>query len=321
MNGWDEGQPAWWLNLEAHPDAVVRLAHQQPCLVRARRGAGEERDRLWQRWVAVDPKLDAYAGRRSTETPVVVYKPRNGPLDTGGNDVRPRPGDEVIVEGTAASWTSQCSAPAELSPTAGRVAPSRSVGVGRNSQGRSTPQGWVSCRRRSPAAVRASPLGKLRSDERERAGAAREAGQRPVGRTGRRGAWMPRRPSAVAPRGDRAATSTTMRSSGSTAMSTAAVPRSAIWWAAAPVSCTSVSPASASTVGRLANGVCEQSTSGLLHSLNRGVDASSEAIGKVDAEVFPPTVLTDPLTLFIGCCEMQPESGAARPRRPGEHGR
>ena len=26
INGWDEGHPAWWLNLEAHPDAVVRLA-------------------------------------------------------------------------------------------------------------------------------------------------------------------------------------------------------------------------------------------------------------------------------------------------------
>ena len=26
MNGWDEGHPAWWLNLEAHPDAVVRLS-------------------------------------------------------------------------------------------------------------------------------------------------------------------------------------------------------------------------------------------------------------------------------------------------------
>ncbi|MGZ4690264.1 MAG: nitroreductase/quinone reductase family protein, partial [Acidimicrobiia bacterium] len=26
MNGWDEGHPSWWLNLEAHPDAVVRLA-------------------------------------------------------------------------------------------------------------------------------------------------------------------------------------------------------------------------------------------------------------------------------------------------------
>ena len=77
MNGWDEGHPAWWLNLEADADAEVRLAHEQPRLVRARAAAAEERDRLWQRWLAVDPKLDAYAGRRSTETPVVVLEPRN----------------------------------------------------------------------------------------------------------------------------------------------------------------------------------------------------------------------------------------------------
>jgi deazaflavin-dependent oxidoreductase (nitroreductase family) len=78
MNGWDEGHPSWWLNLEAHPDAVVRLAHQPPRPVRARPSAGVERDRLWQRWVAVEPKLDAYAGRRSTETPVIVLEPRDG---------------------------------------------------------------------------------------------------------------------------------------------------------------------------------------------------------------------------------------------------
>jgi deazaflavin-dependent oxidoreductase (nitroreductase family) len=76
MNGWDEGHPAWWLNLEAHPDAVVRLADEQPRDVHARRSMGEERDRLWQRWVAVDPKLLAFAGGRSTETPVVVLEPR-----------------------------------------------------------------------------------------------------------------------------------------------------------------------------------------------------------------------------------------------------
>ena len=78
MNGWDEGHPSWWLNLEEHPDAVVRLARQHPRPVRARPSVGEERDRLWQRWVAVDPKLDAYAGRRSTETPVIVLEPRDG---------------------------------------------------------------------------------------------------------------------------------------------------------------------------------------------------------------------------------------------------
>ena len=76
MNGWDEGDPAWWLNLQAHPEAVVRLSRQQPRPVRARRAEGAERDRLWQLWVAIDPQQDAYAARRSTETPVIVLEPR-----------------------------------------------------------------------------------------------------------------------------------------------------------------------------------------------------------------------------------------------------
>ena len=78
MNGWDEGSPAWWLNLEAHPDAVVRLTGEVPRRVRARLAVGDERDRLWQRWVAVDPRIDAFSGLRSTETPVVVLEPRDG---------------------------------------------------------------------------------------------------------------------------------------------------------------------------------------------------------------------------------------------------
>jgi F420H(2)-dependent quinone reductase len=78
MNGWGEGHPSWWLNLEAHPDAVVRLAGRQQRPVRARPAAGDERDRLWQRWVAVDPQIDAYARLRSTDTPVIVLEPRAG---------------------------------------------------------------------------------------------------------------------------------------------------------------------------------------------------------------------------------------------------
>jgi F420H(2)-dependent quinone reductase len=77
MNGWGEGDPAWWLNLEAHPDTVVRLAGQHPRPVRARSAVGDERDRLWQRWAAVDPDLDGYARQRATETPVVVLEPRD----------------------------------------------------------------------------------------------------------------------------------------------------------------------------------------------------------------------------------------------------
>jgi F420H(2)-dependent quinone reductase len=78
MNGWEDGHPSWWLNLEAHPDALVRLAGQDPRPVRARQATGNERDRLWRRWGAIQPDLDAYAGRRSTETPVIVLEPREG---------------------------------------------------------------------------------------------------------------------------------------------------------------------------------------------------------------------------------------------------
>ncbi len=76
MNGWDEGHPAWWLNLKAHPDAVVRLPGQDERAIRAREVAGEERDRLWNRWTAVQPDYNGFAGRRSTSTPVIVLEPR-----------------------------------------------------------------------------------------------------------------------------------------------------------------------------------------------------------------------------------------------------
>ena len=78
MNGWDEGSPSWWLNLEAHPDAFVRMTGEDPRPVRARLASGDERDRLWQRWVAVDPRIDAFASQRSTETPVIVFESRDG---------------------------------------------------------------------------------------------------------------------------------------------------------------------------------------------------------------------------------------------------
>jgi deazaflavin-dependent oxidoreductase (nitroreductase family) len=77
MNGWDDGHPAWWRNLEAAPDAVVRLTRQDPRPVHARLADGNERERLWQRWLAIEPEIDAYAARRSIETPVVLFEPRS----------------------------------------------------------------------------------------------------------------------------------------------------------------------------------------------------------------------------------------------------
>jgi deazaflavin-dependent oxidoreductase (nitroreductase family) len=76
MNGWDEGLPAWWLNLDAHPDALIRLKGEPERPVRARRVEGEDRDRLWHRWSEIDEGLDALAGSRRADTPVVVFEPR-----------------------------------------------------------------------------------------------------------------------------------------------------------------------------------------------------------------------------------------------------
>ena len=81
MNGWDEGQPAWWLNLEATPSAVIHLKGEPGRPVRARRAEGDERERLWRRWAEVDENLDAYAASRTADTPVVVFDRVN---DTGG---------------------------------------------------------------------------------------------------------------------------------------------------------------------------------------------------------------------------------------------
>ncbi|MGA7757213.1 MAG: nitroreductase/quinone reductase family protein [Ilumatobacteraceae bacterium] len=79
MNGWDEGEPAWWLNLEANPDAVIRLKGEPERPVRARRVEGDERDRLWGRWATIDEGLDAYAASRTADTPVVAFEPLEAP--------------------------------------------------------------------------------------------------------------------------------------------------------------------------------------------------------------------------------------------------
>ena len=75
MNGWDEGHPLWWRNLEAHPDAVVRLAGGEERAVHARAVDGDARDRLWECWAAVEPQLDGYSHLRTVTTPVVVLEP------------------------------------------------------------------------------------------------------------------------------------------------------------------------------------------------------------------------------------------------------
>jgi len=74
MNGWGAAEPAWWLNLQAHPDATLRTRDGARA-VRAHRAEGAERARLWARWAEIDKHLEAYAARRPNETAVVVFEP------------------------------------------------------------------------------------------------------------------------------------------------------------------------------------------------------------------------------------------------------
>jgi F420H(2)-dependent quinone reductase len=83
MNGWANGEPAWWLNLQAHPETRVELADGHR-LVRARAAVGDDRSRLWARWREVDPRLDAYASLRSSETAVVILESRRESNTTSG---------------------------------------------------------------------------------------------------------------------------------------------------------------------------------------------------------------------------------------------
>jgi deazaflavin-dependent oxidoreductase (nitroreductase family) len=78
MNGWADPEPAWWLNLQSNPEATVELPDGSTRAVRARAAVGEERARLWAKFVDLGSSAftDASAAMRSRETSIVVFEPR-----------------------------------------------------------------------------------------------------------------------------------------------------------------------------------------------------------------------------------------------------
>jgi len=82
MNGWAEAEPAWWLNMQAHPDTTVELVDGTRA-VRGRAAEGEERHRLWARWREMGDDVDGYATRRPSGTAVVVLEPRPAAMARG----------------------------------------------------------------------------------------------------------------------------------------------------------------------------------------------------------------------------------------------
>ena len=67
--------PAWWLNLEANPDAEIQIGSTIRA-VRAREASGEERNALWSEIVTSMEEYAAYETRTDRRIPVVVLEPR-----------------------------------------------------------------------------------------------------------------------------------------------------------------------------------------------------------------------------------------------------
>jgi F420H(2)-dependent quinone reductase len=78
MNGWADPEPAWWLNLQDQPDAVIELPGEKRD-VTARAATAEERPRLWAMLSGLGTAAytDANAARRSRETAIVILEPRH----------------------------------------------------------------------------------------------------------------------------------------------------------------------------------------------------------------------------------------------------
>ncbi len=74
-NAGDDRPPAWWLNLQARPEAQIRVAGEI-LPVRAREAPPDERTRLWAMIVASHSGYAAYEKRTTREIPVVLLEPR-----------------------------------------------------------------------------------------------------------------------------------------------------------------------------------------------------------------------------------------------------
>jgi F420H(2)-dependent quinone reductase len=70
----EDRDPAWWRNLKADPNAVMRVGGKR-LGVRAREADGPERERLWARIVATDPAYNDYQHRTKRRLAVVVLQP------------------------------------------------------------------------------------------------------------------------------------------------------------------------------------------------------------------------------------------------------
>ena len=73
-NAGTDATPAWWLNLQANPEAEVQLGNERR-RVRARRATPEEAERLWPRMCESYSGFEDYQAFTEREQPIVVLDP------------------------------------------------------------------------------------------------------------------------------------------------------------------------------------------------------------------------------------------------------
>jgi deazaflavin-dependent oxidoreductase (nitroreductase family) len=67
--------PAWFHNLQAHPDTTVQVGSRRQA-VHARTATPEERERLWPKVVDMYGPYADYQRRTAREIPIVILEPR-----------------------------------------------------------------------------------------------------------------------------------------------------------------------------------------------------------------------------------------------------
>ena len=79
-NAGDDRSPAWWLNLQARPEAAVHVRGER-VPVKARSAAPAEAEALWPRLEAAYKYYADYRDRTQRDIPIVILEP---PARSGG---------------------------------------------------------------------------------------------------------------------------------------------------------------------------------------------------------------------------------------------
>ena len=68
--------PSWYHNIAAHPDAVRVVVAGMELRVTAEQISGTERDQVWQRVCAENPRFGKYGTKTDREIPIIRLTPR-----------------------------------------------------------------------------------------------------------------------------------------------------------------------------------------------------------------------------------------------------